>query len=206
MIGGIKIIYQAEQMFLMMKTMIIFILMFFFFMRKKKKYKKYKNYSLPSGRIFDLLAKDYFIIISGLMIKKKIFDRIGYFNQNFNIIGDFDLVMKMSKTFRAHSMNKPMIFYRYHENNFSKINTEMHFDEFKVWFEDQNQSNDEYFINNKKYFERKLISLEITHLLLNGNKNMYLFEKIINFPIIQKKIKYLIAFFISKKIIKYLMK
>ena len=41
-------------------------------------------------------------------------------------------------------MNKPMIFYRYHENNFSKINTEMHFDEFKVWFEDQNQSNDEY--------------------------------------------------------------
>ena len=140
------------------------------------------------------------------MIKKKIFDRIGYFNQNFNIIGDFDLVMKMSKTFRAHSMNKPMIFYRYHENNFSKINTEMHFDEFKVWFEDQNQSNDEYFINNKKYFERKLISLEITHLLLNGNKNMYLFKKIINFPIIQKKIKYLIAFFISKKIIKYLMK
>tara|TARA_B100000900_G_scaffold413153_2_gene436473 strand:+ start:398 stop:895 length:498 start_codon:yes stop_codon:yes gene_type:complete len=43
----------------------------YIFYEKNKAYKKYKNYSLPKGKIFNLLAKDYFIIISGLMLKKK---------------------------------------------------------------------------------------------------------------------------------------
>ncbi len=45
----------------------------YLFYEKKKIYKKYKNYLLPCGKIFNYLAKDYFIIISGLMIKKKNF-------------------------------------------------------------------------------------------------------------------------------------
>ena len=69
---------------------------------KKSDFEKIQNYPLPSGKIFDLLAEDYFIIISGLIIKKKFFDNIGYFNPNFNIIGDFDFVMKMSKDYKAH--------------------------------------------------------------------------------------------------------
>ena len=82
----------------------------YFFYEKSQILKKYKNYPLPSGKIFDLLAEDYFIIISGLIIKKKIFDNIGYFNPNFNIIGDFDFVMKMSKDYKAHSCTRQWFF------------------------------------------------------------------------------------------------
>ena len=53
-------------------------------------------------------------------IKKKIFDKIGGFNPKFNIIGDFDFVMRASKTYNFHALDEPLIFYRMHQNNFSK--------------------------------------------------------------------------------------
>ena len=177
----------------------------YLFYEKNKSYKKYKNYILPSGKLFNFLAKDYFIIISGLMLKKKIFDQIGYFNESFNIIGDFDLVMRISKNYRAHSINEPLIYYRYHKNNFSKLNSEMFFNEYKLWYEDKIKSNDKDFFQNVKYFEKKLNSLEIINLLTNKKKNFYLLKKILIFPNSAKKLQYLIAFFIPKKIIKYFM-
>ena len=45
---------------------------------KNKSLKKYKNFNFPNGIIYDHLAKDYFIIISGLIIKKEILERKGF--------------------------------------------------------------------------------------------------------------------------------
>ena len=178
----------------------------YFFYEKNKTCRKYKNYSLPSGKIFDLLAKDYFIIISGLIVKKKIFDNIGYFNPNFNIIGDFDFVMKMSKEYKAHSYMKPMVFYRSHKNNFSKLNSEMFFNEFKEWYENNLKLDNEDFFKNKKYFYKKLLSLELNYLLLNGRKNFMLLKKIFSYPEILQMLKFLIGFMLPKRIIKMLKK
>jgi glycosyltransferase involved in cell wall biosynthesis len=177
----------------------------YIFYEKNKIYKKYKKYSLPKGKIFNLLAKDYFIIISGLILKKKIFNQVGYFNDNFNIIGDFDLVMRISKSYMAHSINEPLIYYRHHKNNFSKQNSEMFFNEFKEWYENKIKSDDKYFHKNIEHFKKKLNSLEIINLLINKKKNFYLLKKILIYPDLQKKLKYLIAFFIPKKLIIYLM-
>ena len=178
----------------------------FRFYQNSKIYKKYKNYDLPSGKIYDFLAKDYSIIISGLIIRKKIFYKIGGFNPNLNIIGDFDFVMKASKIFNFHGINDPLIFYRVHNNNFSKLNSEMFFREFSNWFDTQEKLNDKDFIKNQKFFEEKLNSLEINFLLLNKKKNFLLFKKIIKFPNLIKKLKYFIGFFLPKKIIRLLKK
>jgi glycosyltransferase involved in cell wall biosynthesis len=174
------------------------------FYEKYEKYKKYKKNFSTSRKIYNLLAKDYFIIISGLMIKRKVFNQIGYFNSNLNIIGDFDFMMKISKKFNAHSINDTLIFYRYHENNYSKINSEMFFNEYNEWFKNQIKSKDQDFLNNINYFENKLLSLEIINLLINKNKNFYLFKKILRYPKFLKKIKYLIVFLLPKKLTNYL--
>ena len=102
----------------------------FTFYEKNKKLKIFRKLDLPNGKIYNYLAKDYFISISGLIIKKKIFDQVGMFNKDFNIIGDFDLVMRMAKTFNGHAINEPLLFYRDHKNNFSKKNLGMFFNEF----------------------------------------------------------------------------
>ena len=178
----------------------------FMFYEKYNKYKKYKNYHLPSGKIYKLLAQDYSVIISGLMIKKKIFKEVGLFNHKLNIIGDFDLVMRISKKFNAHGLNDPTVFYRIHEKNFSKLNTRMFFKEFDYWFQNQINLKDKDFLDNKRHFEKKLLSIEINDLLINRNKSFNLFCKILKYPELFKKIKYLIAFITPKIIIKYFKK
>ena len=154
----------------------------FMFYEKSKKFKKYKNYQLPSGKIYKSLAEDYFVIISGLMVKKKIFKEVGYFNDKLNIIGDFDFVMRIAKKFNAHALNEPSVYYRIHKNNFSKLNSEMFFKEFNYWFENQIKLENKDFYENKKYFEKKLLSFEIKNLLFNKNKDFYLLYKILKYP------------------------
>ena len=63
------------------------------FYEKTKKNRIYKNYTLPDGKIFDSLSRDYFIIISGVIFKRDIFSKFGMFNEIFNIIGDYDFIM-----------------------------------------------------------------------------------------------------------------
>ena len=80
------------------------------FYEKNKRFSKYKDYILPAGKIYEKLAKDYCIIISGLILRRKIFNKIGGFNPKFNIIGDFDFVMRASKTYNFHALDEPLIF------------------------------------------------------------------------------------------------
>ena len=47
-----------------------------YFFEKKRKKKLYKNYTLPSGRIYSSLSKDYFIIISGVIFRKELFKNL----------------------------------------------------------------------------------------------------------------------------------
>tara|TARA_Y100001970_G_C14258241_1_gene877271 strand:- start:6782 stop:7672 length:891 start_codon:yes stop_codon:yes gene_type:complete len=176
------------------------------FYEKNKKFKKFKKFNLPNGKIYNFLAQDYFITISGLMIRKKIFEDVGYFNKNFNIIGDFDLVMNISKKFNAHATDDPLVIYRYHQNNFSKLNAEMHFNEFHDWFENQNELKENFFLDNIQFFKKSLLSFEIKHQLINKNKNFYLLGKIFQYPDFYKRLIYLIAFFTPKALITFLIK
>ena len=176
------------------------------FYEKNMSMKKYKDYDLPNGKIYDFLVKDYFIIISGLIIRKEVFNQIGKFNSNFNIIGDFDFVMKASRKFNFHALNQPLSFYRVHQNNFSKVNTDIFFEEFNMWYQDQMKKNDEYFKKNKEHFKKKLLFLEINYLLLHKKKNLSLLKKILDYPNILQRIKFIIGFILPKKIIKLLKK
>ena len=176
------------------------------FYEKNKRFSKYKDYILPTGKIYKKLAKDYCIIISGLILRKKIFDKIGGFNPKFNIIGDFDFVMRASKTYNFHALDEPLIFYRMHQNNFSKKNSSIFFEEFRLWFKNQLDCKDQDFLDNKKYFQKRLLFLEINHLLLNKDKNFDLLKKIVLYPNILQKLKFMIGFMLPKVLIKYLKK
>ena len=172
---------------------------------KNKTFKKYKKFRLPDGILYEYLAKDYFIIISGLIVKRNILEKENYFNQKFNIIGDYDFIMKISKYANAKSFNEPLLNYRTHNNNFSKLNHKMFFDEYKQWFNKQSESVDPYFQKNKKYFLLRLNELEIINYLYE-KKTFDLLNKILKFPKISLKIKFLLAFFLPLKLIDFFRK
>ena len=174
-----------------------------FFYEKLKKSKLYKTYKLPNGKIFNHLVRDYLIIISGVILRKKIFEKFGLFNEKYNIIGDYDFFFRIAKSTNAHSIDNPLLNYRVHNNNFSKLNSELFYEEYKDWFNriKSNVSN-----NNKKYFKLKLEYLEITNLLLNRKKTLKILIKILRHKNLMNKLKFLILFFLPKKLFKFIKK
>ena len=87
-------------------------------MNKKIKFIKHKSL-LPKGQITDNLLENYVIAILTVMIDRNLFSK-NKFNQNYEIIGDFDLFLKLSKKFKIGVMQEPLAYYRVHNNNFSK--------------------------------------------------------------------------------------
>lgn len=141
------------------------------FLEKSNKKIPHTLKKLPSGLIYNFLAKEYLVTISSLIIKKKLLSEISLFNSNYNIIGDFDFVMKISKTKQAHSIQDPLLQIRIHGDNFHDKNRKMFFKEFKNWF--QNQENDLFFIKNKKFFLKKLFYLFFVSLFPTFIKDFF---------------------------------
>ncbi len=176
------------------------------FYEKKRKKKLYRNFSLPYGKIFSDLVKDYFIIISGTIFKKELFEKYGKFNEDYNIIGDYDFIMKISKYCNAHVNNLPLLNYRVHENNFLKLHTKLYYEEYKDWFDKNVKENDDYFKNYINFLKNKLGYIEILSLIENEEKNISTFIKILKHKVLIEKIKLLILFFLPKNLFRFLRK
>ena len=170
---------------------------------KKKKLIKSKE-KIFSGMIFNDLSKNYVVKISGLVINKKIFNLISEkFNSNYNIIGDFDLVMKMALSFEAESINENLVTIRIHKNNFSNLHRELHFKEYQDWYKNLNLQNS-IIKKNLKHFKEKLSYLKIINLLVSRNK-LRSIKEIISYPNNLKKLRLLVILLIPNFFIKKLL-
>ena len=176
------------------------------FFERKKRNKLYRKFKLPSGNIFSSLSKDYFIIISGTIFRRGIFLKYGNFNEGYNIIGDYDFLMKISKNCNAHAIDLPLLNYRVHQNNFLKNHTNLYYEEYKDWYAREKKQNDEFFQKYNNFFKNKLEYIENIFLIENENKSIFLFSKILNHQVFFEKIKLLILFFLPKSLFKFLRK
>ena len=122
----------------------------------KKDNTKYiqNNYNLPEGKIVKDLLKKYSIGILTACIKKKIFENI-LFDEKTNIIGDFDFFVKLSCDYNIGCIQKPLAFYRDHENNLSKKKLGVYINELNYWIK-----------NNNKRYKKLGISLINIKILL----------------------------------------
>ena len=77
------------------------------------------------------------------MIKKDIFKHYK-FNENYNIIGDLDLFMKLSLKYKFLSIQKPLVIYNIHGKNLSIEKIKFYIRELTSWIE----------INEKKIFKK----------------------------------------------------
>lgn len=176
----------------------------FYFFEKNKKKKIFSSNELPSGHIFDELSKNYLVNLSSILIRKSFLFKLSYFfNNRYNIIGDFDLILRLSEKFLAHSISKPLVNIRYHNENFSRLNRALFYKEYKNWYNRVIKFKN--YKKNKKIFLFKLKYLEIIKDLTKF-KNFKIFKKIINFPFSFTKIKLLLIFFSPRFLIKILYK
>lgn len=135
-----------------------------YFVKNLNKNLIYKKYSktLPSGRISQLIIKEYVIAILTIMIKKKIIIK-NKFNKDYEIIGDFDLFFRLSQKFKIGCIQKPLAFYGVHDGNFSK-NKEIYIKELYSWLnKNRKKLKDQNYNLNQIYF--LILKLKIKNLV-----------------------------------------
>ena len=82
---------------------------------------KLKKVQLISSDFQNSYLKNYDVALVTICISKKILNK-NMFDSNYNIIGDFVFMMRMSKFSKISILNMPLSIYRVHDNNYTNQN------------------------------------------------------------------------------------
>jgi len=165
---------------------------------KKKIYSK-KN--LPEGHLKNLNFKDYKIGILTVILRRYFFSKKNFsFNNNYNIIGDFDLFLRLQQVTKFACVQRPLAIYRIHQNNFSIKNYNLHIKELENWLKSQKIFK---YKQQVKFIIDKINYMKVMLEIYKGSKINALFCTI-KFPFSLNKIKLfiilLVPLFILKRI------
>ena len=103
------------------------------------------------------MLRNYKIGILTVMISKSIFKK-EKFDINYNIIGDFDFVIKLSKKIEFACVQEPLAYYRHHNKNYSTKNLSEYINELKYWFKKNKVilENEGYSLRSQSFLLKKL--------------------------------------------------
>lgn len=170
------------------------------YFQNKNKFKVFYKDKFPSGYILEDLLKFYFIKLGSIIIKKSVILE-EKFNSYYNIIGDFDFMIRISKKLKGMAFNDILVNIRIHNNNFSHNNRKMFYYEFKNWVKSQDFK-DRIFNSNKLFIYKKLEYLRLIYLILR-KKNLKLLFDIIRYPSILYMLKLLFIYFTPTTILRF---
>ena len=128
---------------------------------KKKRFIKFKKV-LPSGMVFKQLLRNYTVGIVTICLRSNLF-KDNSFNDNFDIIGDFDLFLKFSENKKIGYMHDILAEYRLHKSNLSKKKIDEHVIELQTWVQ-ANEYRAKY-KGNLKYIKFYILKLKLKKFL-----------------------------------------
>ena len=164
----------------------------------KKKIVLTKN-KLPSGNLTQHILEDSQISFMTVMIRKKSLYLLNYiFNPKYSIIGDYDLLYRLSLNWNFSYIKDPLAVYRIHNNNFSK-NSHLFISELQDWY-DKNYNS---FVKKKNYVYKKIIYLKSLDYIYKKNILGFLVE-FNKYPMSFNKIKLLLLIIIPNFILNLL--
>lgn len=166
-----------------------------------KKKKLLTNKMLPSGNLTQYILEESQISFMTVMVRKKSLDSLEFnFDPKYSIIGDYDLLYRLSFNWDFYYINEPLAVYRIHDENFSK-NSILFIDELKDWYIKNYNS----FVNKKNYIYKKIIFFQALEYL--SKKNMLkFFTEFWKYPMSFDKIKLFLIIITPKFVLKSLKK
>ncbi len=123
-----------------------------------------KNYfgKLYSGFITQNLLNNYKVGIITSMVNKRVFTK-NKFNSHYQIIGDFDFFLKMSKKYKFCCLQRSLANYRQHKENFSSKKSNIYVIELSKWL--KNNANSHFKSYNLFKIKRYYVILKIKNLI-----------------------------------------
>tara|TARA_B100000029_G_C16979198_1_gene742960 strand:- start:181 stop:573 length:393 start_codon:yes stop_codon:yes gene_type:complete len=126
------------------------------------------------------------------------------FDKKYNIIGDFDFVIKLSQQTYFDAVQEPLTYYRIHGKNLSQINLENGLiKELKIWLKIQKRRKLLKTFSLKKFKEMAMY-LNIKNDLIFGRRIKAL-KSLKELPPSIKKFKHSVAIILPRFILKFLL-
>ncbi len=96
------------------------------------------------------------------MVNKRVFTK-NKFNSHYQIIGDFDFFLKMSKKYKFCCLQRSLANYRQHKENFSSKKSNIYVIELSKWL--KNNANSHFKSYNLFKIKRYYVILKIKNLI-----------------------------------------
>lgn len=113
-----------------------------------------------TGYLFDKLLKNgNFIVQSSIMVRKDIFDKVGGINIKLNYCPDYDLILKVAKSYIFIGVNEFLTSYRVHKGSITSSKT------YDNAFELINFLREQYSQNNLKFITKIYLKKNILYLI-----------------------------------------
>lgn len=166
--------------------------------KKAFKIRKKKNNN------FNFALQKYFIGMSSLIISKKLYQNLEHgFDKSFEVIGDYDLVLRILKHNDITYINEPLSYYRWHDLNLSRKKFRLNILELIKWRNKIKKLKNFFSISNLIYINDHLLYLMSIYLKNKDKKiNFFLFFNRTNK--IKNKILIIIIYLIPKNLLKFL--
>ncbi len=170
---------------------------FYKFYNSDKKKIAYKN-NLPEGKITNFLVKNYQVAFLTVVIRKKFLKNFKVFDYNYDLLADYDFVLFFSINNKFVSINKPLAYYRIHDEQLQKKEMEKQATQFCKWFKNKNiQKKLRYYdlsrINQKYYYFYFIKNLK--------NLNLSLIKKTFKHLNLKNLVRIIILILFSKKLL-----
>ena len=106
---------------------------FFKLKNNRKKKIAHKN-KLPSGKVTNSIVKNYQVGILTVVLRKKFLKTKNLFDFKYDLLADYDFILNFSEKYNFSCIQKPLAYYRIHENQLQKINILLQAKQFCLWF------------------------------------------------------------------------
>jgi len=118
--------------------------------RKGEKWLAHKR-SVAQGFVTGDLLKHYFVGLLTLIVRRSAMESLEYpFNGKYHIIGDFDLVVRLSAAWRLACVSNPVACYRVHGENISSVSRDLQEAEIADWLSNMYERHEE-IVNNRGF-------------------------------------------------------
>jgi len=107
--------------------------------KKKKSWKALKG-SIPAGWVLNDLLKSYFVGLLTLMVRRTALESLDYpCDPRYHVMGDQDLVVRLSFNWKLGSIQEPIAICRKHESNELVKHRTKHVKELENWIKEMSQ-------------------------------------------------------------------
>lgn len=168
---------------------------------KNTKYIAYTD-NLVSGDVLADILNKYVVGLLTIVVRRSAYEQLSYgFNPEYNIIGDFDLSIRLAMNWKFSVIQTATAYCRWHGNNMQFIQMEKQINELEKWAISTTNNETISKMSEFQLFKNNIIKMKAIYELRKG-KYSYVFKNIFAIHGYLNKIKLIIATLLPVKVIR----